>query len=151
MVTTAGEKRQMPQVYPLHSVLQVIAAALVVGASLGGACALVLARRRTPDRGTSDGRGAASRTRRRPGPMVVGVTKVPRRMRVDELDQPALPSGPLVPARLYDLVSREWITTTAPMPAVNGLTAVRTVDPGRLDVRSHGRPPGGRVGGAVRG
>jgi hypothetical protein len=129
----------MPQAFAVHSVVEAIAAVVGVGVLFVAAC--VLARRRL-QRGreatpppipiTESGR-VRNRSQRPVGrrafkmPVPSGATPSASQSRLvaiapltrlaEELDL-ATPSGPLAPAHLYDLVSREYIMATAAMPTV---------------------------------
>jgi hypothetical protein len=129
----------MPQAFAVNTVVDAIGA--VVGVGVLFAAVFTLARHRL-ERGRATPKAPAPVTESRrvphrkelpvgrrafrmpPGyaPAVVGPSKVvaiapmARIARVDELDEPS--AGPLAQAHLYDMVSREYITATATMPAI---------------------------------
>jgi hypothetical protein len=120
----------MPQTFAVHPVVDVIAALVGVSVGFWIACAYV---RRRLDRGrttSASGNSTTLSTRshpaesdtdpRRPFRMparVVASAPVPLAAGDPQPDL-STPPGPLAPAHLYDLVSRDYLPPTTSMPAV---------------------------------
>jgi hypothetical protein len=139
----------MPQAFAVHSVVDVVAAVLGVGVCFLIACAFV--RRRLERRRQGSARTVSttlsSRSHvtesdngsRRPFRLparVVATAPVPPTGGVSRPDLP-VPPGPLAPAHLYDLVSRDYLSATTSMPVL--LPAARSATPA---ARSATRPAG---------
>jgi hypothetical protein len=143
----------MPQTFAVHSVVDVVAAVLGVGVCVWIACAFArrrLERRRQgsapPVSTTQSTHGDATQSdagSRRPFRMparVVATAPVPPTGRASEPDLP-VPPGPLAPAHLYDLISRDYLSATTSMPVL--LPGARPATPAaRSATRSETRPAG---------
>jgi hypothetical protein len=143
----------MPQTFAMHSVVDVVAAVLGVGVCFWIACAFArrrLERRRQgsalPDSTTLSKQANATesdagprRPFRMPAP-VVATAPVPPTGSVSEPDL-AVPPGPLAPAHLYDVVSRDYLSATTSMPVL--LPGTRPATPAtRSATRPTTRPAG---------